>query len=278
MTTHASSFDIIIEPNRVEKEYFKDLWRYRELFLFLAWRDVLVRYKQAVFGILWALFRPLSMMLIFTFVFSRVANLSSGDIPYFLFVLAAMLPWMLFASSISDASNSLINNPNLITKVYFPRMILPSATNIVNLVDLAVALLIFFCLMIVFGVSIPPTLLLLPVFFALGFSLALGVGFWLSALNVRFRDFKYIVPYIIQLGLFASPVGYGSKEVPANWVGLYLLNPMVGVLEGFRYCLLGLQWEYLGLATASSVVVSAAILITGFMFFRKTERTFADII
>jgi len=278
MTTHASSFDIIIEPNRVEKEYFKDLWRYRELFFFLAWRDVLVRYKQAVFGILWALIRPLSMMLIFTFVFSRVANLDSGEVPYSLFVLAAMLPWMLFANAVDNASYSLINNPNLITKVYFPRMILPGSTIIVNLVDFFIAFLILILLMFYFGIAPSPAILLMPLFLLLTIILTVGVGFWLSALNVRFRDFKYLVPYIMQFGLYASPVGYGSKEVPENWLYIYMLNPIVGILEGFRFSLLGVDWSHLGVAIAFSVIVSSTILITGVMVFRKTEKTFADIV
>jgi len=278
MSTNTEHFDIIIEPGRVEKEYFKDLWRYRELFFFLAWRDVLVRYKQAVFGILWALIRPLAMMLIFTFVFSRVANLESGEVPYFLFVLAAMLPWMLFANAVDNASYSLIQNPNLITKVYFPRMILPGSTIIVNLVDFLIALFILFLLMILFDTALSPAILLMPLFLFLATVLTLGVGFWLAALNVRFRDFKYLVPYMMQFGLYASPVGYGSKEVPDKWLALYMLNPIVGILEGFRYSLLGTPWSHLGVAVALSIVVSSTVLISGFVFFRRTEKTFADIV
>lgn len=270
-------FDLIIEAGKTEKRYFKDIWRYRELFYFLAWRDVLVRYKQTVIGILWAILRPLLTMIVFTFIFGNIAGLPSDGIPYPIMVYAAMLPWQFFASALQESSNSLITNANMISKIYFPRIIIPTSAVIVSFIDFLISFVILIGLMIVYGFAPNIKILLLPAFILLAFFAALGAGLWLASLNVKYRDFRYIVPFIVQFGLYISPVGFTSNVVPTNLRLIYSINPMVGVIDGFRWAILGNSKIYMPGLVLSILLVSV-IFITGLWYFRKTEKTFADII
>ena len=276
MTAHPP--ELIIEAGRTESQYWKDLWRYRELFYFLAWRDILVRYKQTVIGIAWALIRPLLTMIVFTIVFGNLAKLPSGGAPYPILVFTAMLPWQFFASALAECSNSLIVNSNLISKVYFPRLIVPSSAVIVSFVDFLISGMILLALMIWFNFVPDWRILTLPLFILLAFAAAMGAGLWLAALNVKYRDFRYIVPFIVQFGLYISPVGFSSSIVPPQWRLLYSINPMVGVIDGFRWAILGgeaqLYWPGFILSTGLVVL----LLLTGIWYFRQTERTFADVI
>jgi lipopolysaccharide transport system permease protein len=270
--------EVVIEAGRSGGQYWRDLWSFRELLLFLAWRDVLVRYKQTVLGVAWALLRPLVGLVIFNLVFGRLAALPSGGAPYPLLVLTGLLPWLFFAGALTDASNSLVANASLVSKTYFPRLLAPASAVTVNLLDLAISGLILGGLMIWYRQ--PPTLRLiaLPGFLLLAFATALGAGLWFAALHVRYRDVRHIVPFVVQFGLYLSPVGFTSGLVPERWRALYALNPMVGVIEGFRWCLLGrgpgTHWQSLAL----SAVVTALLLASGVSYFRRTERTFADTI
>ncbi len=271
-------FKLIIEPGRSEIHYWKDLWRYRELFWFLSWRDILVRYKQTAIGIAWSVIRPFLTMVVFTVVFSKLARLPSGGIPYPIMVFAALLPWQFFANSLAECSGSLIANSNLLTKVYFPRLIVPASAVIVSLVDFFISLAILAALMLWYGFLPDWRILTLPLFLGLAFAASFGFGLWFAALNVKYRDFRYIVPFIVQFGLYASPVGFSSAVVPEKWRLLYSLNPMVGVIDGFRWALLGgkaqLPWPGFCLSTALTTVV----LLLGVNYFRNTERAFADMI
>src|SRR6059058_2352434 len=231
--------ELIIEPGRAEKNYWRDLWRYRELFYFLAWRDILVRYKQTVIGIAWAVIRPFLTMVVFTVVFGRIAKLPAPDqVPYPLLVFAAMLPWEFFSTALSESSNSLIGNANLISKIYFPRLIVPAGSVITAFVDFLITLGIMAALMAWYRFAPDWRLLTLPLFVALAFGAAMGVGLWLCALNVEYRDFRYIVPFVVQFGLYVSPVGFSSSIVPKQWRLLFAMNPVVGVIDGFRWSLL----------------------------------------
>ncbi len=272
-------FDLLIEAGRSEKNYWRDLWRYRELFYFLAWRDILVRYKQTVIGVAWALIRPFLTMLVFTFIFSKVAKLPApGGVPYPLLVFAAMLPWQFFSTALSEASNSLIGNSNLISKVYFPRLIVPAGSVITSFVDFLITLVLMAGMMVWYGFLPDWRLLTLPLFIALAFGSSFGAGLWLCALNVRYRDFRYIVPFIVQFGLYLSPVGFSSSIVPGNLQMIYVSNPMVGVIEGFRWALLHGQAPLTASALTASALVTSVICISGVWYFRRTEKTFADII
>ena len=267
---------LIIEAGKTERGYFKDLWRYRELFLFLAWRDILVRYKQTIFGILWAVLRPVLTMVVFTIVFSGIAKMPSGGVPYPILVFAAMLPWQFFSSSFSEAGNSLIGNSSLLTKVYFPRIIVPTSSIIVALVDFIIAFVILVVLMFAYGYAPSWAILTLPLFVILAFFTAMGAGLYVAALNVKYRDFRYVIPFIVQFGLYISPVGFSTDVIPEKWRFLYSLNPMVGVIDGFRWAILG---QPLHMATFMfSVCISISLLVFGFWYFRKTEKTFADVI
>jgi lipopolysaccharide transport system permease protein len=269
----------IIRPKRgLVPIDFGELWRYRELFLFLAWRDILVRYKQTAIGIAWAVLQPLLTMVIFTVIFGRIAKFPSHGAPYTVMTFAALLPWQFFANAMSFSSNSLIASQNMITKVYFPRLIIPASSAISGILDFAISFIILLGLMVWYHVVFRPHLLLLPVFFLLGFAAALGVGLWLSALNVKYRDVKYVVPFIVHVGLYISPVGFMSSIIPEKWRFCYSLNPMVGVIDGFRWAILGPKFEPYWPAFWASVVVVFAVLMTGAYFFRFTEKTFADII
>lgn len=269
-------WDIVIAPGRSEKNYWRDLWRFRELFYILTWRDIKVRYKQTVIGAAWAVVRPAITMVIFTVVFSRIAKLpSEGDAPYSLLVICALLPWHFFASSLSEASSSLIANTNLITKVYFPRMIIPASAVITSFVDFAIT----FGLMVIMmaGLQFMPSwqIIFLPLLLLMAFGASFGIGLLLTALNVKYRDFRYIIPFIVQFGLYISPVGFSSNIVSNQWKILYSLNPMVGVIDGFRWSILGqtaLPWE----SIAISLLVTSLFTILGIRYFRNTERSFAD--
>jgi lipopolysaccharide transport system permease protein len=273
-----SNREIVLEPGRAELNYWRDLWRYRELFEVLAWRDVAVRYKQTVIGLAWAVIRPLLTMLVFHLVFHRIARLpSDGLVPYPLFVFAAMLPWTLFATAITDAANSLVSNSNLISKVYFPRMIVPTAAIMVSVIDFAIGLGLLTGLMIWYQFVPNWKVLWLPVFTLLTVLASLGPGLWIASLNVKYRDFRYIVPFIVQFGLYISPVGFSAQLVPERYQSLLALNPMVGIIGGFRWSLLGsdvpLRIDSLVIGTAVIVVM----LLVGIRQFRRMERQFADL-
>lgn len=270
---------LVLEPGRADKNYWTDLWQYRELFLILAWRDLSVRYKQTVIGVAWAIVRPLLTMLVFTIIFGRLAKLpSAGAAPYALLVFAALLPWTLFATSLTDASTSLIGNANLISKVYFPRLIVPTATIVTALADFLISLGLLLALMAYYRFAPSWNILLLPLFTLLALLASLGPSLWITALNVKYRDFRYVIPFVAQFGLYVSPVGFSSGVIPERWRLLYSLNPMVGVIDGFRWCILGgvspIYWP----GFALSLVVVAFFLWLGVSQFRKMEKTFADMI
>lgn len=272
---------ILIEAGRGMRHYWLDLWRYRELFLFLAWRDLAVRYKQTAIGVAWAIIRPLLVMVVFTIVFGSLAGLAedpAADAPYAIVVFAALLPWQFFAGALTDSSASLVANADMIAKVYFPRLTMPTSAVLVNLVDLAISFGLLIVLMIV--LQHPPSLrlLALPPLILLAVLAALGAGIWMAAMNVRYRDFRYIVPFIVQLGLYVSPVGFPSSVVPDEWRLVYSLNPMVGVIDGFRWAIVGPSAEIFWPGFVVSVVLTLVILAFGISYFRRTERTFADVI
>src|ERR1700760_3038029 len=269
---------LVIESSRSEKNYWTDLWRYRELFYILAWRDISVRYKQTAIGVIWAVLRPFLAMLIFTVVFGRLAKMPSNGIPYPILVFAAMLPWQFFANSLTESSTSLITNTNLISKVYFPRLIIPAGAVITSMVDLFISTGLLGILMIWFRFAPDWRLLTLPLFTLMAFLAALGPGLFLTALNVKYRDFRYVMPFIVQFGLFVSPVGFSSDVIPANWRLVYSLNPIVGVIDGFRWALCRGESQIYVPGLIISLVVIAFFLWLGVWYFRKTEKGFADII
>ena len=273
------SHEIVLEAGRAERNYWRDLWRYRELFQVLAGRDVAVRYKQTVIGIVWAVMRPFLTMLIFTIIFSRIAKLpSDGDAPYALMVLAGLLPWTFFSTALGDASLSLVTNSNLISKVYFPRLIIPTATIVVSFVDLLISFVILVAMMVWYRFAPTVNILALPLFVILAFLTSLGPGLWITALNVKYRDFRYIIPFMLQFGLYVSPVGFSSTAVPEQWRLLYSLNPMVGVIDGFRWCILGGNSQIYWPSLVSTAVITVFFLWLGIRQFRKMEKTFADLI
>jgi lipopolysaccharide transport system permease protein len=269
----------VIEANRTEQMYWQDIWKYRELFYFLAWRDILVRYKQTAIGVAWALIRPFLTMVVFTVVFGKLARLpSEGNAPYPIMVFAAMLPWQFFANSLAESSNSLIGNANLISKVYFPRLVVPTSAVVVSFVDFLISGIVLLALMAWYDFIPSWRIVLLPVFVAISFATSLGAGLWFASLNVKYRDFRYIVPFIVQFGLYISPVGFSSQVVPESWRLIYSLNPMVGVIDGFRWAILANE-SYLYMPGFSiSLALVVILFVSGIWFFRKTERTFADVI
>jgi lipopolysaccharide transport system permease protein len=270
--------ELIIEAGRADRYYWQDIWRYRELLYFLAWRDILARYKQTVIGILWAVMRPLVTMVVFTVIFGGLADLPSDGVPYPILVFAALLPWQFFASSISSCSNSLVSNSRLISKIYFPRLIIPISSISVSFVDFLVSGMVMLGLM-TWYVYVPSwRVIFLPFFIAIAACAALGGGLWISALNVRYRDFSNIMTYIIQIGTYISPVGFSSDVVPDQWRLLYSLNPMVGVIDGFRWAILASDTQLFMPGFLLSIGLVILLLTTGIWFFRKTERTFADVI
>jgi len=277
------SFEVFIEPGRAERNYWKDLWRYRELFYILSWRDLKVRYKQTIIGVVWSVLRPLLTMLIFTFVFGRIANFKPPPgVEYAILVFAGLLPWQFFSAGLSEASNSLIGNERLISKVYFPRMIIPAASVITSLVDFLISLGIMFVLLLVYRTVPSINLVFLPLFIIMAFFASFGVGLWLTALNVKFRDFKHVVPFLIQIGLYLSPVGFTSDKasalIPEKFRMLYYLNPMAGVIDGFRWCFFGDKTPIYWSGMFISLAVIIIFLLIGIRTFRKMEKSFADLI
>jgi lipopolysaccharide transport system permease protein len=275
--------EIILEPGKSERHYWRDLWHYRELFSVLAWRDLSVRYKQTVIGVAWALIRPFLTMVIFTVIFGKVADLpTEGGAPYALMVFTGMLPWTLFATALGEASVSLIGNANLISKVYFPRLIIPTATIVVSFVDFLISFTILVAMMVWYLHAPSWQILLLPAFVLLAFLASLGPALWITALNVKYRDFRYIIPFIVQFGLYVSPVGFSSQVIRDKFgetaFMIYSLNPMVGVIDGFRWCILGGDIQIFLPSFALSLVIVAFFLWLGVRQFRKMERSFADMI
>ena len=270
---------IIIEAGHTESHYWKDLWRYRELFYFLAWRDILVRYKQTVIGVAWALIRPLLTMIVFTVIFGKIAKLPADvGAPYPIMVFAAMLPWQFFATAFAESGNSLISNSSMISKVYFPRLIVPTSAVIVSFADFLISFSILLVLMLWYQFMPDPRILMLPVFILIAFAASLGAGLLIASLNVRYRDFRYIIPFVVQMGLYISPVGFSSAIVPEQWRLLYSLNPMVGVIDGFRWAIIGGDYQIYRPGFALSLIVVVALLVGGVYYFRKTEKSFADVI
>lgn len=268
---------LVIEAGRTERHYWRDLWRYRELFYFLSWRDILVRYKQTVVGVAWSVIRPFLTMIVLTLIFRKVAKLPSPA-PYPILVFCAMLPWQLFSNSFAESGNSLVTNANLISKIYFPRLIVPASAVIVGFVNFLISVLILAAMMLWYGFWPDWRVCALPFFMALAIAASLGAGFLIAALTVEYRDFRFIVPFIVQLGLLVSPVGFSSSAVPEKWRTLYAINPMVGVINGFRWALLRGQVPLNLPGLSLSVVIVIAMLAAGIWYFRKMERTFADVI
>jgi lipopolysaccharide transport system permease protein len=283
MTPPASSpeekpqgFSLVIEAGRTEGHYWRDVWRYRELLFFLSWRDMLVRYKQTVLGVAWSVIRPVLTTIVFTFIFGRIARLPSEGIPYPLLVLAGMLPWQFFANSLTESSNSLITNANLVSKVYFPRFIMPASAVAVCFVDFLINAVLLAGLMAWYRSMPSWQIVALPLFLLLTIAASMGAGLWLAALNVKYRDFRYVVPFIVQFGLYVSPVGFTSNVIPEKWRLLYSLNPMVGVIDGFRWAIFETALYLPGLMVSATTAV--VMLGSGIWFFRRTERSFADTI
>lgn len=267
--------ELIIEAGAFEKNYWKDLWRYRELFYILSWRDLKVRYKQTAIGAAWSVIRPVLTTIILTVVFSRVAKFQApGAVPYALMVFVGMLPWQFFANSLSEASNSLIGNAHLITKVYFPRMIIPASSVITSLVDLGISMVLLVVMFFIYRYVPHITILLLPFFILIALIASFGVGLYVTSLNVKYRDFRYIIPFIVQFGMYVTPIGFPSSAVPEQWRLLYSINPMVGVVDGFRWCVLGQTLYMPGFLI--SIAISLLFLWLGIWYFRKTEKSFAD--
>src|SRR5664280_831746 len=276
MTWQLNEFDLVIESGRLKKNYWNDLWRFRELFLFLAWRDILVRYKQTAIGLAWSIIRPFLTMIVLTFIFGRVAKLPNEGVPYQILVYAAMLPWQFFSTSFSDASNSLITNTNMLTKIYFPRLIIPASTVIVNVVEFLISFVILIGLMIYYHFLPPWHIVLLPLFLLLAFLTSMGAGLYVAALNVKYRDFKYIIPFVVQFGMYISPVGFSSNNISDKWRLLYSINPMVGVIDGFRWSISGGQSRIYLPGMLLSIGLVILLLIFSVWYFRKMEKTFAD--
>lgn len=270
--------ELVISANRVERQYWQDLWRYRELLYFLAWRDLLVRYKQTAIGVAWALIRPFMTMVVFTVIFSGVAKLPSDGVPYPILVFAGMLPWQFFASALGDCSNSLVGSAHLLSKVYFPRLLVPIASVIVSFVDFLISGIILLGLMAWYNFVPSWRILTLPLFIAIAFAAATGAGLWLAALIVRYRDLRFVVPFIIQFGLYLSPVGFKSSVIPEQWRLLYSINPMVGVIDGFRWAILGGDSAIEPVGFVLSLILVTLILFSGIWYFRKIEQTFVDIV
>jgi lipopolysaccharide transport system permease protein len=274
------SFRLIIEPGKTEKNYWKDLWRFRELFYILSWRDIKVRYKQTTLGVLWAIIRPLLTMLVFTFVFGKVAKMETHSVvPYAIIVFAGLLPWQFFSNALTESSNSLIGNEKLITKVYFPRLIIPASSVITSFIDFLISFAILLVLFVVYQYTPPVEIFVMPLFWIMAFLASFGPGLWLTAMNVKYRDFRYIIPFIVQFGLFISPVGYSSTQIPEKWQWLYSMNPMVGVIDGFRWCIVkDAPNPLLHYPFYISLGVTFFFVWLSIWQFRKMEKNFADLI
>jgi lipopolysaccharide transport system permease protein len=277
--TPLPSEELVIQAGRSERQYWQDLWRYRELFYFLAWRDILVRYKQTAVGMAWALIRPFLTMIVFTAVFGNFAKLATNsEVPYPILVFAGLLPWQLFSNSLSECSNSLIANSNLLSKVYFPRLVVPASALVVSFVDFMVSGIILIGLMAYYNFLPSWRMITLPLFILVALLASTGVGLWLATLNVKYRDFRYVVPFLVQFGLYISPVGYNASVVPEQWRFLYSLNPMVGVIDGFRWAILGKASQIYWPGFSLSLGIVLLLLVSGIWYFRRMERTFADVI
>ena len=270
--------ELVIEAGRTEGQYWRDLWRYRELFFFFAWRDMLVRYKQTVVGISWSVIRPILTMAILSVVFGKFGKMPSGGVPYPLLVFCGMLPWLFFSTALMESGNSLVANANMIAKVYFPRLAITASSVMTSLVDFLISSVFLAALVVWYRIMPPLMILLLPFFVLLVFAASLGVGLWVAALMVKYRDFRFIVPFIVQFGLYISPVGFQSGVVPERYRLIFALNPMVGIIDGFRWCILGMKNSYYGAEVAISVIAVSVVMFSGLWYFRKTERTFADVI
>lgn len=272
-------FDIIIEPNRTTSDFLYELVQFRELFVFMALRDILVRYKQTIVGVAWSVIRPLLSMIIFTVIFGRVAKLpSESGVPYPIMVFSALLPWQYFSNAMSSSSESFLRASSMISKIYFPRLILPTSSVLVSAVDFGISFVLLCLLMIFYRFMPSARILLIPLFFIPVTVTALGIGYLFSALGVRYRDFKHIMPFMVQFGLYVSPVGFSSSVIPDKWRLLYSLNPMVGVIDGFRWCIQGTAESLYMPGFVISLVVAVTVFYFGLKYFRKTERTFADYI
>jgi lipopolysaccharide transport system permease protein len=269
---------VVLEPHAKGRRYLRELWAFRELFYFLAWRDVLVRYKQTAFGVAWALARPLATTFVFSFAFGQVAALPSRGVPYPLFVLAGTLPWQLFASSLADASSSLVANANIVSKTYFPRLLVPASTMVVGLFDFGLSFVATLGLMLYYGLPFSARMLFVPLFVALSLLVSLGASLWLSALNVRYRDVRHVIPLVVQLGLLISPIGYDSDVVPSSARALYRYNPLVAPIDGMRWCLFGTAPREFEVQLAVSCLSALLLLGSGYLYFKRTETTFADLI
>lgn len=270
--------ELTIEAGKTETQYWKDLWKYRELLYFLAWRDILVRYKQTVVGLAWSLLRPFLTMVILTVVFGKLGKMPAGNVPYPILVLCGMLPWQFFSMALADSGNSLVGNANLISKVYFPRIVVPASSVVTGFIDFMISGALMILLLVWYRFIPPVNLVFLPFFVVLAFLASFGAGLWIAALMVQFRDFRFIVPFIVQFGLYVSPVGFSSNVVPAKWLHVYSLNPVVGVIDGFRWTLLGGQHTINLTGLLVSIGATGLLLSSGIYYFRKTERFMADII
>lgn len=267
---------LVIEAGKAERHYWIDIWKYRELFVFLSWRDILVRYKQTSIGVLWAVLRPLLSTLVFV-IFGSITKIPS-PVPRPILVFSAMLPWQFFASALAEASNSLVGNANMISKIYFPRLIMPASSVIVALVDLLISLAILLVMMLCYGMLPGWQMIALIPLTAIAFLAAFGAGLWLAALNVEYRDFRYVLPFIVQFGLYISPVVFPSNMVPEKWRLLYSMNPMVGVIDGYRWAVTGVSQFFYWPGFIVSVALVVLLAVSGIWYFRKTERAFADVI
>jgi len=270
--------ELVIEAGRTERQYWRDLWRYRELLAFFTWRDLLVRYKQTVVGVSWSLIRPLLTMTVLTVVFGKLGKLPAFGVPYPLLVFCGMLPWQFFSNALTESSNSLVGNSSMISKVYFPRLVMTVSSIITSLIDAVISSVFLIALMFWYHFAPPLAVVFLPFFVLLVFAASLGVGTWVAALMVEYRDFRFIVPFVVQFGLYLSPVGFQSSIVPAKYRLLYAMNPMVGIIDGFRWTLLGATNAIYWPGIAMSCIEVTVLLASGIWYFRKTERTFADVI
>lgn len=273
MTRH-----VVLEAGKADREYFRDIWRYRELLYILAWRDISVRYRQTAIGVAWAAIRPLIATVVFSVVFGRLGKFPSDGVPYPVLVLTGMLPWQLFSSALTESGRSLVANGNLITKVYFPRLIIPGSALVASLVDFCISCVLLLGLMGCYGMLPSWRIVFLPAFVVLALATSAGVGIWSAALSVKYRDFLVVLPFVLQLGLYLSPVGFSTRVVPVHWRLLYSLNPLVGVIDGFRWCILGGTTVVDLRSLLSAALLSALLLGAGVRYFRKAEREFADVI
>ncbi len=277
LETPAQPHLVIVPDSPLLQLNLREVWDYRELLMFLTWRDIKVRYRQTLLGAAWAIVQPLTAMVIFSIVFGQLAKLPSDGIPYPIFTFTALLPWNFFSGALTRATTSLVSSSNLLSKVYFPRVIIPLSATLGALVDFAFAFLILLGMMLFYGIGLTPRVLILPFLLLLALLAAFAMGLWLSALNVRYRDVNYVIPFLVQVWLYASPVAYSSTLIPAQWQWLYGLNPLVGVIEGFRWALLGTSWEP-GVLILISIVIISAVLVSGLVYFQRMQDTFADIV